>query len=189
MQKLLALYSGTNISAADLLMISSKVERQFVKKGQVIASQGSVCNVLYVIEAGLFRCYTQEDGKDYTLFFRKEGEILTDYRSLIRKEPGQLYIQALEDGELYKLQASDLAMLFQEVPAMVQMNFQLLEKYYLRLLDDFTFLFAGDATARFKKFMLHHAEIIHRIPQHLVANYLRVTPTHLSRLKRQEQAG
>jgi CRP-like cAMP-binding protein len=186
MQRLLSLYNGTDISTADLLFIMSKVERLFVKKGQLIGVPGEVCEQMFVIESGLFRCYMEEDGKEYTLFFRQEGEILTDFRSFIRKEPAQLFMQALEDAELYRLHASHLQEIYARVPAMGQFNHQTLQNYYVRLLDSFTNLFAGDAKRRFIRFAEHHADILQRVPQHMIANYLRITPTHLSRLKRQQ---
>jgi CRP-like cAMP-binding protein len=186
MQKILSLYAGADISAANLVFITSKLERLFVKRGQIIAAPGSICEHLFLVESGLFRCYLMDEDKEYTLFFRKEGEVLTDYRSFVRHEPAQLYMQALEDAEVYKLSALHLQEIFGKVPVMMKMNYEILEDYYARLLDDFTLLFAGDATKRFEKFMQHHASIAHRVPQHIIANYLRITPTHLSRLKRQE---
>ena len=106
------------------------------------------------------------------LFF-SQNEYCADYSSFLLREPGKLYIEALEDCELVLLDYNTVQMLYDKVK-----NFQ----KFGRLMAEFLFtqisirnnaLLFESPEQRYIKFSKNRPDLLQRVPQYMIASYFR----------------
>lgn len=145
-----------------------------VVKKQVLQRKGDLYSKSYKVESGLLRSYTiDEKGKEHIFMFGPEGWIVTDY--VFPNEPCELYIDALEDSVIVPIEKTS--------PQDID-----LKKFIKRirvLQNRVTMLMSASATERYEYFVSTYPNIIQRVPQHMIASYLGITPEALSSLKSQ----
>jgi CRP-like cAMP-binding protein len=155
-----------------------------LSKGEKLHSEGDSCSDVTFVNKGLMKCYHFIDGKEYIEAFFSQNEYCSDYSSFLLREPGKLYIEALEECELVLLDYNTVQMLYDKVK-----NFQ----KFGRLMAEFLFtqisirnnalLFETPET-RYKKFSKNRPDLLQRVPQYMIASYLGVTPEALSRIRK-----
>lgn len=128
--------------------------------------------------------YPRPDGEERTTYFFFENHLLADYPGCLTGQASQLSIQALTDCELLVFDYAVLRRLYDEWPVYERFG-RLLAEYHLlgtdaRLVEQLTL----SPEARYRALLSSgKTKIMERIPQHLVANYLGITPVSLSRIR------
>jgi CRP-like cAMP-binding protein len=150
----------------------------FVMAGQY---QPHIAFVLH----GACRVYcVRPDGEERTTYFFFEEHLMADYTSCLTGQPSQFSIQALTDTELVVFDYAVLQRLYREWPVYERFG-RLVAEYLLvgtgeRLLE----LLLRTPAERYVDLLASGKhKIIERIPQHLIANYLGITPVSLSRIR------
>ena len=128
--------------------------------------------------------YPRPDGEERTTFFFFENHLLADYPGCLTGQPSQFSIQALTDCELVVFDYAVLRRLYDEWPVYERFG-RLVAEYLLlgtdaRLVEQLTL----SPEERYRALLgSGKTKIMERIPQHLVANYLGITPVSLSRIR------
>src|SRR5688572_3627555 len=74
--------------------------KQF-KKGQSLIDKGQVCKDIFFVEKGLLRQFSIDDqGKEHIIHFAPESWTLSDRSSAYFNQPGEYFIDAIEDSEV-----------------------------------------------------------------------------------------
>jgi CRP-like cAMP-binding protein len=154
-----------------------------IKKGQMLVSEGSVCNHISFVNSGLFRMYHLVDGKEKILMFRNELNYLSDYRSFLLREPSLLYIQALEDSEVVNTSYEDLQMLYARVPHANMLGRLIAEDLFIDMCRRTTADASETLSERYHNLLDKQPWLVQRVPQYMIASYLGITPEALSRIK------
>ncbi|MBD2768490.1 Crp/Fnr family transcriptional regulator [Hymenobacter sp. BT664] len=128
--------------------------------------------------------YPRPDGEERTTYFFFENHLLADYPGCLTGQPSQFSIQALTDTELVVFDYAVLRQLYEERPVYERFG-RLVAEYHLlgtdaRLVEQLLL----SPEERYRALLTSgKTKILERIPQHLVANYLGVTPVSLSRIR------
>ena len=128
--------------------------------------------------------YPRPDGEERTTYSFFENHLLGDYPGCLTGQPSQLSIQALTDAELVVFDYAVLRRLYDERP--VYERFGRLVAEYLLLGTDARLVeqLLLSPEERYRALLSSgKTKIMERIPQHLVANYLGITPVSLSRIR------
>lgn len=145
-----------------------------VKKKQILQHKGELNSKAYKVESGLLRSYTiNEKGKEHIFMFGPEGWIVTDYASA--EEPCDLYIDALEDSVIVQIEKNIL----------IDPDMQKFVKRIRVLQKRVIMLMSSSAIERYEHFVSTYPNITQRVPQHMIASYLGLTPEALSKVKSQ----
>ncbi|MDX1349347.1 MAG: Crp/Fnr family transcriptional regulator [Putridiphycobacter sp.] len=145
-----------------------------VKKKQILQHKGELKSKAYKVKSGLLRSYTiDEKGKEHIFMFGPEGWIVTDYASA--DEPCDLYIDALEDSVIVQVEKNML--IDPEIEKFVK-RIRVLQKRVILLMS-------ASAIERYEHFVSTYPNIAQRVPQHMIASYLGLTPEALSKVKSQ----
>jgi len=128
--------------------------------------------------------YPRADGEERTTYFFFENHLLGDYPGCLTGQPSQLSIQALTDCELEVFDYAVLRQLYDEWPVYERFG-RLVAEYHLlgtdaRLVEQ---LMMSPEERYLALLQSGKTKILERIPQHLVANYLGITPVSLSRIR------
>jgi CRP-like cAMP-binding protein len=137
-----------------------------------------------VLSGALRLYYPRPSGEERTTYFFFENHLLADYAGCLTGRPSQLGIQALTDCELVVFDYAVLRGLYDQLPVYERFG-RLLAEYHLlgtdaRLVEQLTL----SPEERYRQLLRSgKTKILERVPQHLVANYLGITPVSLSRIR------
>ena len=91
-----------SLEAEEYLFSISK--KKTFSKGAILIRQGQNVNNIYFVTDGCLRSYCiDKNGKEHTLQFAIKNWWISDYISLFREEKSIVYIECLQNAEVYKI--------------------------------------------------------------------------------------
>lgn len=158
-----------------------------------ILKQGEVCNSFIINRQGLFRVsHIGESGED-TVLFGTSGDVFTSIHSYYAGEPSIFSLQAIVDSEVWLLPYSEAKRLQEKHPAFMKwLNALLVEQLY-SLEKRYLFYNNKSAEDRLLNFMHLNSDTLRRtpskyisttVPLKYIAQYLKITQSTLSRLRK-----
>jgi CRP-like cAMP-binding protein len=157
-----------------------------LRKKQYFLQAGDVCRYTAFVNKGCLRSYTVDDaGKEYVMQFAPEDWWISDQGSLRGSKPSKLNIDALEDSELLLLTKDSMATLLEESAAFERYTMVLLENKAIDSDERMSGMLSQSAEQRYAAFESKYASLMQRVPQHLIASFIGITPETLSRLRKQ----
>ncbi|HET6994088.1 MAG TPA: Crp/Fnr family transcriptional regulator, partial [Chitinophagaceae bacterium] len=104
--------------------------------------------------------------------------------SFISENPSNYFLEAIEDSEVLCLSKTELTKLYQYQPKMQVMMRNFWEDVILNLINRFTALQRDSAEKRYLD-LLSKPGYLNSIPQKYLASFIGITPTSLSRIRKQ----
>lgn len=154
------------------------------KKKDILLRQGDVAEAVFFINSGMTRNFiTNDKGEEITAHFTMEGNYVAEYASFLKARKATCSIQALEDVEAVIINHKALKYGYEQVKDGNKLGRIIAENYFMMAVDKLEEIYAGDLLERFDKLNDTFPGIHQRVPQHMIASYLGITPVHLSRLK------
>ena len=148
----------------------------FLRAGEREARLGYVASGLFAMET------VHEDGRLFIKDFLGEGAFL-----LGSFDPGQeslVTFRAIQDAVVLEARYGEVLALQAKHPALERLAREGLQRRHLDLCLRLERLAGEDSAARYRTFREAFHAVERAIPLHLVAAYLDMTPTQLSRLRR-----
>lgn len=157
-----------------------------LRRRQYLLQEGDVCRYNAFVEKGIMRSYTvDEKGTEHIFEFAFEGWWISDLASFLSGQPSRYNIDALEDAELLLLTDAAREALMDKLPVFERYQRLLLENAYIAQQSRITSSLTETAESRYIQLTGMCQDITQRIPQHMIASYLGLTPETLSRIRRQ----
>jgi CRP-like cAMP-binding protein len=157
-----------------------------LRKRQYLLQEGDVCKYTAFVERGLLRTYIiDEKGNEPILQFSAEGWWIADLYSFLTNEPSRFNIEALEECELLLITKSSWDILLQKVPAFERYFRILIQNNLIATQKRLISSFSETAEEKYTKLINNFPGCIQRVPLHMIASYLGITPETLSRIRSQ----
>ncbi|WP_347158252.1 Crp/Fnr family transcriptional regulator [Pontibacter chitinilyticus] len=164
------------------------LERAFtfrqVPKKFVLAAEGKVAQELYFINKGLVRLYYTKDGEELTGYIFKEHLFASSYDSFLRQVPSLQTLETLEDCALLVINHSSLEQLYQDLPKMHIVARKVAEQRFINAQQMLSSFVLDSPEERYRKFEAQQGDLLLRVPHHMIASLLGITPVSLSRIRR-----
>lgn len=155
------------------------------KRQEMISLPGQVPNEIFFINKGLLRVLiTDNDGTEHTIHFASENQFIADYSSFILQQPSFYTLQTLEETEVVVLPRSAIDWGYMHMSEGQKMGRLIAEYYYIYQDDRIKNTYIRTPKQRYDSISEVFPNIHNRVPQHMIASYLGITPIHLSRLKK-----
>jgi CRP-like cAMP-binding protein len=172
------------MSEEELTLILSHFKPRTVKKKEILLREGGLSNKMYFVVKGCLRIYFIKDvGTQVTRRIIFENDSSASMVSFITQNPSNEYIEAVMDSELLYMNRKDFYHLVESLPVWEKFYRHQLEYAYVVNTNRLMSFITNDATERYLLLLKENPEIIKRLPNRLVANYLNITQEGLSRLK------
>ena len=156
-----------------------------LRKKQYLLQEGDVCKVIAFVEKGALREYSiSENGAEHIIQFALEGWTISDLYSFLTGEPATYNIDALEDSELVLIGKAPQEELLKKVPKYETYTRLQLTGAYLAMQKRVTSIISLSLEQRYANLTSVYPNIIQRVPQHMIASYMGLTPETLSRVRR-----
>lgn len=156
-----------------------------LRKKQYLLQEGDVCKHVAFVEKGVLKSYTVDDtGTERIIQFALEGWTIADLYSFLTGEPATYNIDALEDAELLLISKTSHEELLQKLPKYETYIRLQITNAYIALQKRLTSIISLPLEERYKSFLTQYPNIVQRVPQHMIASYMGLTPETLSRMRK-----
>jgi CRP-like cAMP-binding protein len=160
--------------------ISKKLSR-----GELLLREGEIAKYGCFVSKGCLRSYVVDNkGKEHVVQFAPENWWLTDIDSIVHKKPTLYFMDAIEPSEVLLIDFSSFQKLMSTLPGLAQ-SFQSGQQKHNAAKDKrIIATLTSDAETRYHQFLETYPTIAQRVPQHMLASYLGISPETLSRVRR-----
>ncbi len=173
------------ITEDEAAIIQSQLTPKKIRRKQYLLQEGDPCRFIAVVERGALRSYTvDEKGVEHIVQFAIEGWTIADLYSFLTGEPATYNIDALEDSELILISKASYEELLQKVPGFETWIRLQITGAYIAMQQRLTSIISLSLEERYVNFTNTYPEIVQRVPQHMIASFMGLTPETLSRVRR-----
>jgi len=175
---------GLNESDVEKMIQFCDIE--YFQKGDIVIQEGSKNNFIYFIYKGIVRNYVLTiDGVISTYGFRTENMLITGYgiHNIHNDQRALVSVECLEKCELIKIPLSALLFMEENSKDAHKVARYIAEAHIIDLVK---FVISADTKSlreRYDELENIFPNIHQRVPQHIIAAYLRISRVHLSRIK------
>ncbi|MBL6449402.1 Crp/Fnr family transcriptional regulator [Fulvivirga sp. 29W222] len=166
--------------------LCSIVKFRKVNKGEDLIRIGQTAKKLYFVCKGLLiSLYTTNDGDTHIKNFFLEGTLAASTASMLQVSPSDFSIQCVENGVILEMEFKKYRDLIFKYDDLKNFYIGYLEKKWIIENEKRQIAFATEtATERYLTFLEQYPDLENRVPQLQIASYLGVTPTQLSRVRK-----
>ena len=175
------------INDTELEALNQKCERVDFAKGEIIMKAGQSQNALFFIVKGLIKNYIDTEEGDTKIYnFRMEnmqvtGYALYNYNDELR---AIVNVQCLEDCVMIKVPLEAIKYVTENTKFGERLGRLLAESHVLEMVNYVVQRDTLSILERYDNMEKGFPNIHQRVPQHMIASYLGITPVHLSNIKK-----
>ena len=173
------------ITEEEETLIKTYLTPKKLRKKQYLLQEGDICKTYAFVEKGALRAYSADDnGNEHIIQFGLEGWIISDMYSFLTGEPATYNIDAIEDAELVLISKSAHDELLQKLPKYETFTRLNITGAYIAMQKRITSIISSPLEELYANFTALYPDIVQRVPQHMIASYMGLTPETLSRIRR-----
>lgn len=154
-----------------------------VDRNEFLKVKGSTDTNIYYIESGSLRVFVLDEYEEQIIRFGYKENLIVALDSFLTGKPSDLYIQVLKKTVIKVITKAQMD------------NFLKIEKYrilYTNILEDLVLqqmereidILISSPKERYERVLKRSPQLFQEIPNRHIANYLRMSPETLSRLKK-----
>lgn len=155
-----------------------------VAKKTLLLRQGELCDFeAFVIKGCLKNYFSDKDGLEVILTFAIENWWISDIASFHEQKPSSMFIETVEDCELLVLTPQSKQELLERIPKFEKVFRLMLQRHVSSYQERLFGNIALPAQDRYLSFLIKYPSLSQRVPQHLIASYLGISPEFLSKIR------
>lgn len=152
---------------------------------EVLWRSDDVQDKLYFLAKGLMYAYfITREGKSVCKEVYWERDLLFCFRSLLLDVRYPFSVAALESSELYEIPKKTYLQWIESNQENRDFHLSVISEYYMYKEGKEEFLLLNTPEQRVRKFYHTYPDLVKRVPQHIIASYLGITPISFSRIKK-----
>lgn len=155
-------------------------------KHQFLLQEADVWRFNAFICSGCLRRYrTDDNGIEHTIQFTPENWWTGDRESLMNGTPSKYNIDALEESVVLLIAKEDFELLCKNIPAFNGLMHNILARSLNASQERIHAAISLSAEEKYLHFIQSFPNLANRVPRHMLASYLGITPETLSRVRNQ----
>jgi CRP-like cAMP-binding protein len=176
-----------DLNQTQIELIKSKLYRRSLPKNAYFSEAGKVAREVAFIEEGVLRsCFFNNKGEEITQYFFEKNSFAVDMDSFQQHVFSAGYFQAVTDCELIVLNKEDFMELSVTVVNWDMIIHRITNKVLLEKLRKLRPIMAEEAQLRYQHFLQDFPNLVDQIPLVVIASFLGITPSSLSRIRRKK---
>lgn len=173
------------LTEAEKIILRQHVIVKKLRKRQYLLQEGEICKSVAFVSQGTLRSYTvDEKNNEHIIQFAPEGWFISDLNSFIGEAASNLNIDAVENSELILINKAAHVYLENAIPEFFKFNYLQYRGAYIALQKRVTDMFTLSTEEKYLKLLQIYPDIMQRVPQHMIASYLGLTPETVSRVRK-----
>jgi CRP-like cAMP-binding protein len=152
---------------------------------QFLTSIGDTEKHVYFVVKGILRlfCHTPK-GEEVTIFLFKENFFASSYQSFLTQLPSEQALESMEKCALLAIHKHTLDEIFRRVAKMNLIARVIAEQRFIHSQSIFTSYIMNTPEERYLRFEKLHGDLLLRVPHHIIASFLGITPVSMSRIRK-----
>ncbi len=158
-----------------------------LKKNEPLIPYGKFDNNVYIVKSGIFMCSYFDGMQEETFGFALPGTVIISFYPYYKHEPSFFQMQSCGRSVAMKVTKADIDKLMDESHDFTRWMLSIFAAQLYHYEKRFAVI-NGFAKERLETLLKNRPEIMETVPQKVIASYIGITPSSLSRLKRQIKA-
>jgi CRP-like cAMP-binding protein len=165
---------------------ADQFEPKEMSKDEYLLKENKIVKETFVLESGYIRSYTfNQDGEEVTTNIFSAPCFVNDFLSFFKQQPTSENYQCLTHCNVWTMSYEKVQTCFHTYPEFREFGRMMLVTNYSNLHDRMLGMIKDTAENRYLKLMNHHPGIFQNVPLKIIASYLGITDTSLSRIRRE----
>lgn len=169
------------------LILSFLKEKVYPKHTMLLRSGEVAHHVYFVLEGILHQYYLDELGNERSCHFALENNFVTDLESFSQQTRSASSIQALTTVRCFTISCTAIVELMKLSTAFSEFLRLLMENVAFESIKRTKSFLSSSPEQRYETLLQERPEIVMRVPQKYIAQYLGIAPESLSRIKKRSQ--
>lgn len=154
-----------------------------IKAGETLLEEGDVAKQLYFVEQGAVRLWHNDDGRDITVQFFFEGQVVSSFESFYLDRPSLFSITAIEPTCVLVIPGAALRNVLEKDPELMRVFTDYICHRFIDYTQYFLNRIQDSPEARYRSLLATDPALVKRVPKYELASYLGITPVSLSRIR------
>lgn len=154
-----------------------------LERNEFLKVKGTIDTNVYYVESGSLRIFVLDNDEEQIIRFGYQKNLVAALDSYLSGKPSDLYIQALKKTVVRVITKAQVEEFLKEEPNQL-LWVKILEGLVLQQMEREIDILTASAKERYNRVLKRSPQLFQQIPNKHIANYLRMTPETLSRLKK-----
>lgn len=157
-----------------------------LSKNVLLFKENEKCTNTFILENGYIRSFTfDKDGKEVTTNIFTAPCFVNDFLAFFRQQPTSENFECLTDCKLWTMTYEKVQTCFHSYPEFREFGRMMLVTNYSILQERMLGMIKDTAENRYLRLMKRHPKIFQNVPLKIIASYLGITDTSLSRIRKE----
>lgn len=154
------------------------LKNDFLKLG------GTTDTNIYFVESGSLCAFVMDEDEEQIIRFGYNNDLIVSLDSFLTEQASDFYIQAIKKSKIRLIPKQQFIDFVNESSENQQMWISMLEELVLQQIEREKDILTNSPKERYNRVLKRSPQLFQEIPNKYIANYLRMTPETLSRLKK-----
>lgn len=177
----LSQYTPISNDLEKVILAYSKIKS--LKKNMIVLKKGQIARECFFILKGCMKKYYLIDGEERITGFYTEGQVITP-SSYTTKAPSKYYIATIENTIVSYGNPDSESDIYKNHPKLESLTRILAEKLIVNKSEEMVDWMNHNPEERYQLLIKNRPDLIQRVPQYQIANYLGIRPESLSRIRK-----
>lgn len=155
-------------------------KKKVINRHSFLTLEGDIDSNIYYVEKGSLRIFIRDEDQERTIRFGYKENIIVCLDSFL----SEIYIQAIKKTEIKVASKKDLYEFIKSSDDNLKLWTVILEDLVLQQIEREKDLLINSPKERYERVLKRSPKLFQEIPNKHIANYLRMSPETLSRLKK-----
>lgn len=154
-----------------------------INRNEFLKVNGSIDTNIYFVENGSLRIFVLDNYEEQNIRFGYKGNLIVSLDSFLTRKPSELHIQAIK-RTVVKVVTKEEIEDFLKIEINRILWTKILENLVVQQMEREIDILTSSPKERYERVLKRSPQLFQEIPNKHIANYLRMSPETLSRLKK-----
>jgi len=167
-------------------LLAEAFEKIQVPKNTLLISENKISKATYFLESGIVRSFTfDNNGEEVTTNIYEAPCFVNDFLSFFKQQPTAEAFQTLTDCSIRQMSFEQVQYYFHTYPEFREFGRMMLVTNYSNLHERMLGMIKDTAEVRYLNLLQKHPDVFKHVPLKIIASYLGITDSSLSRIRKE----